>query len=40
MPAVVRATYQEGPALELTPEEIEDENRERWVDEWTDVVIR
>ena len=25
--------------LELSPEEIE-ENRERWVDEWTDLVIR
>ncbi len=25
--------------LELPPEEIE-ENRERWVDEWTDIVVR
>ncbi len=25
--------------LELPPEEI-DANRERWVDEWTDIVVR
>ena len=25
--------------LELAPEEIE-QNRERWVDEWTDIVVR
>ena len=32
------AVVPESP-LELPPEEIE-ANRERWVDEWTDIVIR
>ena len=32
------AVVPESP-LELPPEEIE-ENRERWVDEWTDIVVR
>ena len=32
------AVVPESP-LELPPEEIE-ENRERWVDQWTDIVVR
>jgi thiamine transport system substrate-binding protein len=38
VPAVF-AGYGKGPALALEPETV-DENRERWVDEWTDIVVR
>jgi thiamine transport system substrate-binding protein len=31
--------YQEGPALALSPDVV-DENRESWVKQWTDVVVR
>jgi thiamine transport system substrate-binding protein len=31
--------YEGGPALALSPDVV-DENRERWVDEWTDIVVR
>jgi thiamine transport system substrate-binding protein len=38
VPAVFEE-YNEGPVLALSPDVV-DEKRERWVDEWTDVVIR
>ena len=38
-PAFVRYAVVPQHPLELTPAEI-DRNRERWVDEWTDIVVR
>ncbi len=38
-PEFVRFAVVPARPLELTPEEVE-ENRERWVDEWTDIVVR
>jgi thiamine transport system substrate-binding protein len=38
VPAVFEA-YREGPVLALSPEVV-DANRESWVDQWTDIVVR